>query len=185
GCGPWWSYRHLAVDVGQGGDDFGELTDTAAGHRLAQDHVGAGGVGDVQQRGRAVDVDHVDPGHIADPPGVASDDQAVQHAPASAQVLDRPLGHHPAAGEHHERVAQALDQVELVGGEQHRDPAGRVLAQQVDHRVHRHRVEAGERLVEDQEVGPADHGRGDLHALLIAQRERLELVGQTASQTEP
>ena len=127
----------------------------------------------------------MDAGQVTNPAGVAAHDQAVQDAAASTQVLDGALGDHAAAREHHELVAEPLDQVELVGGEQDGHATGGVLAQQVDHRGHGHRVEPGERLVEHEQLGTTDHGGGDLHALLVAQRERLELVVQALAQSEP
>ena len=38
------------------------------------------------------------------------------------------------------------------------------------------RVEARERLVEDQHLGPVDQGRGELDPLLVAERKLLQVV---------
>ena len=56
----------------------------------------------------------------------------------------------PAAGQHDEALAEPLDEVELVGGEEDRHAARGVLAQQVGHVVDGGRVEAAERLVEHE-----------------------------------
>ena len=62
--------------------------------------------------------------------------------PAGAQLVGRALGDDPASGQHDDAVAEPLDEVELVGGEQDRHPAMGVLAQDVGHLVDGVRVEA-------------------------------------------
>ena len=48
------------------------------------------------------------------------------------------------------RLAQILDELELVRGEHDRDAAGRLLAQDVDHHVGRDGIKPRERFIEDQ-----------------------------------
>ena len=55
-----------------------------------------------------------------------------------------------------------------MAGEEHSGPAGRDLPEQLGHVGDRDRVEAGDRLVEHQEVGLVDQRRDELHALLVA-----------------
>ena len=123
---------------------------------------------------------------VADPAGVAVGDQPQplrRRAARSSSTV--PWATTWPRGEHDQVVAQPLDQVELVAGEQHRDAAGGLLAQQVDHRVDRARVEAGERLVEDQCLG-AVHQRGDdLDPLLVAEAELLDPVAGAVGEPEP
>jgi hypothetical protein len=45
-----------------------------------------------------------------------------------------------------------LDEIQLVAGEQHRDPGVRSLDEYLAHRVHTHRVQPGERLVEHEQL---------------------------------
>ena len=70
-------------------------------------------------------------------------------------------------------VAQALDDVELVGAEQRGDPGGGALSQHLAHDVDGDGVQAREGLVEDEQPGVADEGGGELDALLIAQGRQI------------
>ncbi len=74
-----------------------------------------------------------------------------------------------AAGEDDEIVAETLDHVELVRGEEDRGAAGRAGLQDPGDDVNREGVQAGEGLVEDQHLGVVHERRGDLRALLVAQ----------------
>ena len=93
-----------------------------------------------------------------------------------AEPVDGALGDEPAGADDDDAVAQALDEVELVGGEEGGHTGSGALAQHGAHDVDRHRVQAGEGLVEDEQVGAADEGGGELDALLVAQGEPLDLV---------
>ena len=53
------------------------------------------------------------------------------------------------------------------------------------HHVHAGRVEAGERLVEHEHLGVVDERDAELDALLVAERERLDLVAGALGQAEP
>ena len=76
--------------------------------------------------------------------------------------------HHTAAVDDDDVLAQVLDDVELVAGEQHAGAATRDVAEQPGHRVHRDRVQPGERLVEHQQVGRVHQRGGELDPLLVA-----------------
>ena len=60
---------------------------------------------------------------------------------------------------------------------------------QLQHRVTQHvgvhRIEAGERFVEDDEFGPRDHGGDELHLLRHAFRQRIDAVVRPLGQPEP
>jgi hypothetical protein len=86
--------------------------------------------------------------------------------------------------EDHELVAQSLDQVELVAGEQHRHARVHV-GEQCGHRVDGHRVQAAERLVQHQGGRAVDQRGGNLYPLLVAQRQCLEHVAAALGKTEP
>jgi hypothetical protein len=68
----------------------------------------------------------------------------------------------------HDRVTQVLDHVELVTGEQHTASSARSFDEHLTDRVDSPRVEAGERLVEDQQLGVVNERGGELHPLLVA-----------------
>ena len=93
-----------------------------------------------------------------------------------AQLLDVAERDHRPALDDADPVAQRLDQLELVRREQHRHARRGLVAQHPAHHVDRDGVEAGERLVEHQDLGVVDERRGQLHALLVAQRQLEDLV---------
>ena len=107
-------------------------------------------------------------------------------APCSSRSASRVAGGADAAvGDDHEVVAEPLDQLELVAGEQHGRPARRPPAARRRRRLDGDRVEAGERLVEDEDPGRV-HQRGrDLRALLVAERETLDVVARPLAEAEP
>ncbi len=80
------------------------------------------------------------------------------------------------------RLAQVLDEVELMAGEEHGHPGGGPLGEYLAHDINAGRVQAGERLVEHEQLGFVDQSRCQLDALLVTEREcldfRLALVGQ-------
>jgi hypothetical protein len=77
-----------------------------------------------------------------------------------------------------------LDEVELVAGEQDRGPAAGALAQHRRQVVGPDRVQAGERLVEHEQLRIMDERGGELDALLVAQRQLLDLGVQAPAQPE-
>ena len=106
-------------------------------------------------------------------------------AAAVAQLLDVAGGDQPPVADDRHRLAQALDEVELVAGEHDRHAPVGQLAQHAAHHVDADRVKAGERLVEHQHLGVV-HERGrELDALLVAERELLGAVVGALAQPEP
>jgi hypothetical protein len=75
-----------------------------------------------------------------------------------------------------DRLAEPLDQVELMAGEDHRDAATGPLGEHLGEHVDAHRVQAGERLVEHQQLWPVHQRCSKLHALLVPERELLDPV---------
>ena len=69
-------------------------------------------------------------------------------------------------------------------GEQHGRAAAGLADEHLGQRVDGDRVEAGERLVEDEHVGPVEQGADQLDALLVAEREVLELVADPVGEAE-
>ena len=72
-----------------------------------------------------------------------------------------------------------------MAGEEHGRTAGGLVAEHPGERVHGDRVEAGERLVEDEQLGLVHERRRELGALLVAVRELLELRPGATLQAEP
>ena len=70
-----------------------------------------------------------------------------------------PCGDDPAAGDDHDVLADVLDEVELVAREDDPDAGRRPLAEDLGHRRDADRVEAGERLVEDEQLRVVDERR--------------------------
>ena len=78
-----------------------------------------------------------------------------------------------------DRLAEVLDQVELMAREPEVAPA-RVSAVITSGGSDRYGIEAGERLVEHQEVGAVHHRGGELHALRHAP-DRVEVLSRSSS----
>ena len=76
----------------------------------------------------------------------------------------------------HQPVAQLLRLVHVVRREDERHALLLEAVETVPEQVSRLRVEAGGRLVEQQQVGLVDEPAGDDQAPLHAPRERLDLV---------
>ena len=134
-------------------------------------------------------VDHGHAGQPVDPPvacACACDlDPQVASAVAPAQLGDAPVGDDLAPVEDGDGVAQLLHQLQLVAGEHdRRSPVG-LLPQDGGQHVDPHRVEAGEGLVEHQQVGPVDEGRRQLHPLLVAEGQVVDLVPGPVGHAQP
>ena len=112
-------------------------------------------------------------------------DLEVAPARRRPQLVDGAVGGDPAAGDDHDVLADVLDEVELVAGEDNPDAGRRPLAEDLGHRRDPDRVEAGERLVEDEQLRVVDERRAQLDALLVAVRQRLELVPLAVGQAQP
>ena len=101
-------------------------------------------------------------------------------SPVTAQVVrpwpamiscGRALRHQPAVGDVGELVA-ALGLVHVVRADQHRDAARGERVQLLPELAARLGIDAGGRLVEQQQLGLVQHARGERQALLPAARER-------------
>ena len=104
---------------------------------------------------------------------------------ASPQLADRPLGHDASAVDQHDRVAQPFHELELMAREHHGHPVVRGLpTQHARQHVDPDRIEPRERLVEHEQVGLVHERRGQLHALLVAERERLDTIVRALGHAE-
>ena len=81
-------------------------------------------------------------------------------------------------------LAHILDQIELMAREHDRHTFGSQFAQRPGKGLDTDGIEAGERLIEDQEFGIRGQSRGELHALLVAVGEILELRAASVRQAE-
>src|SRR5450759_5042312 len=94
-------------------------------------------------------------------PAVASG-RGVDHQSGRAagpQLFDRPAGRHLTAVHDADPVAESLDQVELMAGEQHWYDAVALLSKHLAHDVDGQRIEAGERFIQHEDVRVV-HQRG-------------------------
>ncbi len=103
----------------------------------------------------------------------------------AAQGLHAPRRHQPPTVHDRHGVAEPLHQLELVTREDHGHPGRRPLSQDSAHSVHSERIEAREGLVEDEQLGVVDQGRGQLHPLLVAERQLLDAVVAPRAHSQP
>ncbi len=94
-----------------------------------------------------------------------------------AELLDRAVCHHTACVDQHDRVAQTLDELELVAREDHGDAVVRCLpSQDAREHVDPDRVEARERFVQHQQLRLVHERRRELHPLLVPEGKRLDTI---------
>ena len=103
----------------------------------------------------------------------------------ASQRVDVAGGDDAAVVDDRDLLADVLDELELVAGEEDGGAARRLAAEHLGERVHRDRVEAGERLVEDEQLGLVQQRGRELCALLVAVRELLHLRAGAILEAEP
>ena len=104
----------------------------------------------------------------------AAGGDAQRARPVADEVADRArlaLGDQAPVDEHDDARRHALDLVQHVRGDEHRAALGAEPADQLHHVAALHRVEAVERLVEQQQLGRVHERLGELDALAHALRE--------------
>ena len=102
-----------------------------------------------------------------------------------SQLLDRALRHHAPVVDQHDPVAEPLDELELMAREHDGHAVVRGLAaQHAREHVDPDRVEPRERLVEHEQVGLVHERGGELHPLLVAERQRLDPVAAALGDPE-
>ena len=125
------------------------------------------------------------PGCLPQPAGIARHEQLPSLGRVlGAQCVAAARGADASAGDDHQVVAEALDDVELVRREEHRGTGCRDIREHRLHRLDGHRVESRERLVEHEHLGAVHECRGDLRALLVAEREALDGVVRALAEAE-
>jgi hypothetical protein len=102
-----------------------------------------------------------------------------------AQLRKRSFADEAALGDYADTIGHAFGNVENVGGHDDRHAARDVLAQHRLDLARGARIEAGQRLVEDDEVGLVDEGAGERHLLAHPLGEALAtgdgLIGETST----
>src|SRR6266545_3266423 len=91
----------------------------------------------------------------------------------AAERLRAALRHDPAGGDDRDPVGEVLGLVHVVGGEQDGLAEVPEAVDQLPGVAAGRRVEAGGRLVQEQQVGVADDAEGEVEAAQLATRERL------------
>ena len=137
-----------------------------------------------QPRARRVAAGHL--GGVAGDPG-RLDRHVDPQVAVRARGLERPhvaLEDHPALVEQRDRLAEVLHQLQLVAREQEEAAGPHVVDDHLGQEPHRHRVQPGEGLVEDQHVRPVHHGRRQLHPLGHASGKVLHLVAGPVGQAQ-
>src|ERR687887_250887 len=118
---------------------------------------------------------------VGQPAGQVGDGDAVGQAEAddrlgdvaAAERLRAALRHDQPAGDDRHLVGQVLRLVHVVGGEQDRLAEVPQALDQLPGAPAGRRVEAGGRLVQEDQVGVADDAEGEVQAALLAAGERL------------
>src|SRR5690606_35858395 len=178
----------VAEEVGEGGDNRAELAQLPGGGGGPEERLLHAGVvaGQLHDDLATVVADDGGARYRAGPAGGgALDDGAPARVLGPAQLVLGAEGDHLPGTDDPHAVAEPFDEVELVGGEDDRDPGGGALAQHRAHDVHGDGVEAGERLVQDEHLGVVDERGGELDPLLVAQRELLDVVRAARGDTQP
>ena len=93
-------------------------------------------------------------------------------------------GDHPAVVDDRDPVGQLVGLVEVLGGEQHRRPVGHDAADDLPQCAAAARVQAGGRLVEEQQVGGDDDAGGEVQLAAHAARQPGGLVPRGAGEVE-
>src|SRR6266851_3642166 len=102
------------------------------------------------------------------PPAAVGDISRIPRAAAHERVMHAALDR--AAAVEHEDLIRPADRGEPVRDDEHRARARQTLERAVDRELELG-VEAGRRLVEDQDARPRQHGAGDGDALALTARE--------------
>src|SRR5690606_20289565 len=117
---------------------------------------------------------------------------------AGDQWRDLFIRHLPAAVENHDPVAQRLDLMELVRGEEDGLATGFEVKQDIAQVIATDGIEAGAQFIENEQIGVGDDGLGDADALLhtlaevakqgflaAAEADALEQLGDAPTQRRP
>jgi hypothetical protein len=122
------------------------------------------------------------PGPVRGRAAIPDVDEPLRHlGPQLRQLAGQ---HDPAVLDDHHVLAQVLDQIQLVAGEQHRRAPRRQAGQQLAHDAHGNRAKPGERLIQHQQAGLVHQRRDQLDPLLVPVRQRLQAVRRPVGQAQ-
>ena len=183
---------HVRADVrheelAQARRSVGEAPDGAGGLGHRQQGVQVHPIVDEELQPAAAALEDGDVGAAVDPAPVGAVDVHLEVAPARGglEVLDRTGRDDATAGDDDDVLADVLDEVELVAGEQDADAGRGPFLDDLGHRRDADRVQAGERLVHDQQLRLVDERGRELDPLLVAVRQLLELGLRPIGQAHP
>src|SRR5207237_9744744 len=111
-------------------------------------------------------------------PGVTTRDPALQ-------VVGRALGDQATVVEDGDAVGKLVGLLEVLGGEEDGDPRGDEFADDLPHGVPAPGVQAGGRLVEEDDPRVADKGHGEVQPAPHATRVGRDHLPSRAGQVEP
>ena len=134
--------------------------------------------------GEGAALDAAVPAHELDGLHVVGRREPVALAARCLEARDRALVDDPPAAHDGDAVAQLLDLGELVAREQHRDPLRGEPLDQRAHVAHARGIEAGRRLVQQQQPWPPDQRGRDAEPLSHAVRVAADLVTPAAREVD-
>ena len=147
----------VAKDLGEPAVGEAEVLEPSGRPGGVEDRLGVGGPGERQGHAAALPsrVDPLDAGDRADRPlerpRPTGDPDLESGRTRPGELVDPAFDDEPPVVDDRNALAEPLDEVQLVAGEDHRHALGGLLAQHLGERVDAYRVQPGERLVEDQQ----------------------------------
>lgn len=139
------------------------LADRASRHGVLQHLLGRVVVA-AEEHAFGGELIHLDIDEITHPACIGIGDQLEPAgAVPLAQLFAAPGRQNATGADDDKAIAEAFDHIELARGEEHYCARRGTFCEHVEDDVDRNRVQAGQGLVQDQDVGVMDHRRGDLH----------------------
>ena len=165
----------------------GEAPDLAGASRQREQFVEVDRPVDQQLDPVAAALEDGQVGAAVEPRAVGAGDLDLEMLPTrrGLELVDGAGGDDAAPGDDDDVLADVLDQVELVAREDDPDAGRGPLLDDLGHRRDADRVQAGERLVEDEQLRVVGERDGQLDPLLVAVRQLLELRLGAVGQAHP
>ena len=183
------SGRRVGAAARNSSDNDGASTPKSLHRRVGPDEVeDRAGVGEVSELDPcAVRVDPFDHGRrLTEPCRLDGDvDAEVAIGALALQRAHVAMEHHHSPIDQRDRLAEILDEVELMAREQHVASIGHVVEHDLRQELHGAGIEPGERLVEHDQVGSVHHRRRELHPLGHPARQVADRVAGAVLETEP
>src|SRR5699024_10507893 len=179
--------RHPSEKFGHGGSAPRVVGESARGADRVEEFFLAFGVVHPQHHTGLLSIDDGHFGQILRPVVAGPFDLHLQDPGAYPLALlnEGFLCHDAALVDDAHGVAQALHEIELMAGEEHRNTGLATFAQHLENGVQGRGIEPGEGLVQDEQVGLVDERHRQLDLLLVAQRERFQSVSTVEFDLQP